>query len=74
MEYLNISELSEYIKISKSTIYKMTSQRRIPFIKSRGSKKLLFKREAIDDWLAGHYCPTKKELDNNISKILKQNK
>jgi excisionase family DNA binding protein len=69
MNYLNISELSEYIHLSSSAIYKMTSRRRIPYIKS--GKKLLFKRDAIDDWLAGHYFPTKEEIDNSITNILK---
>jgi excisionase family DNA binding protein len=69
INYLTIDELSEYIHLSSSSIYKKTSQRQIPFIKT--GKKLLFKRDAIDDWLAGHYCPTQEEIANKTVNFLK---
>ena len=67
--YLNVQELSEYIHMSSSTIYKKSSQRKIPFIKV--GKTLLFQRDAIDDWLAGHYCPTQEEIANKTVNFLK---
>ncbi len=67
--YLNVQELSEYIHMSSSTIYKKSSQRKIPFIKV--GKTLLFQRDAIDDWLAGHYCPTQEEIANQTVNFLK---
>ncbi len=70
--YMNVNELSEYINLSTSTIYKKTSARLIPYIKS--GKKLLFKKDAIDDWLNEHYFESKSEITNNISYILKQTK
>jgi excisionase family DNA binding protein len=47
--YLTVNDLSEYLHLSRSTIYKKTSARLIPYIKS--GKKLLFEKEAIDEWL-----------------------
>ena len=70
--YLTIDDLSEYIHLSRSTIYKKTSARLIPYIKS--GKKLLFKKDAIDEWLNEHYFESKSEITNNISNILKQTK
>ena len=69
--YLGIDDLTEYIKLSKSSIYKMTMDNRIPFIKT--GKKLLFKKEAIDQWLEQYAQPTVTELKNNSCNILKSN-
>ena len=68
-DYLSIDELSEYINLSNSTIYKKTHLRTIPFIKT--GKKLLFKKEAIDEWLQQHTHDTMSDLQNNIVGFLK---
>jgi excisionase family DNA binding protein len=68
-KYLRIDELSEYIKLSRSSIYKMTMGNKIPFIKT--GKKLLFNQEAIDQWLEQFAQPTVQELKNNSVNILK---
>lgn len=70
--YLNVNELSEYIHMSSSSIYKKTSLRQIPFIKS--GKKLLFKRDAIDDWLDQHAYQTVGDIQESITGFLKPSK
>ena len=72
MAYFNLNELTSYIKMSKSSAYKLTMANQIPFIK-RG-KKLLFKKEAIDQWLEQYAQPTVQELKNNCINLLKTNK
>jgi DNA binding domain, excisionase family len=47
---LTAKEVAEYLRLSKSTIYKMTSQRIIPFIKLNNGK-VLFKLSDINAWL-----------------------
>lgn len=69
MNYLNVKQLAEYIKLSESTIYKGVMRNRIPFIKANG--KLLFRQETIDQWLDKHSHATVAELTNNISEFLK---
>ena len=69
MIYLCVSELAEYIKLSKSTIYKGTMSHRIPHIKA--GKKLLFDREAIDEWLQKFNQPTVEEIAADINSLLK---
>ena len=69
MSYLNVTELSEYIHLSSSTIYKKTHFQTIPFIKT--GKKLLFKKEAIDEWLQQHTHDTVSDLQNNLVGFLK---
>jgi excisionase family DNA binding protein len=66
--YLRIDELTVYIKMSKSSIYKLTMQNKIPFIKSG---VLLFEKEAIDQWLEQYAQPTAHELKKNSANILK---
>ena len=70
--YLSVTELSEYIHLSRSTIYKKTHLRTIPFIKT--SKKLLFKKEIIDEWLQQHTHDTVSDLQNNLVGFLKQSR
>lgn len=48
-EVLNIDELSTYINMAKSTIYKKVQGDKIPYIKK--GKMLYFNREAINVWL-----------------------
>jgi excisionase family DNA binding protein len=69
MSYLTLDELKDYIKMSKSTIYKWCSNGQIPYIKT--GKLLLFKKDAIDLWLEQFNVPTKLQVGQNISKLLK---
>jgi excisionase family DNA binding protein len=46
---LTIDELSSYLKIPKSTLYKLVREGRVPFQKV--GRHLRFHRESIDDWL-----------------------
>lgn len=69
MSYLTLDELKDYIKMSKSTIYKWCSNGQIPYIKT--GKLLLFKKDAIDLWLEQFNVPTKLHVGQNISKLLK---
>ena len=68
-DYLSVNELSQYINLSSSAIYKKTSARLIPFTKS--GKKLLFKKVAIDEWLEQHAQETLSEMQKKIIDLLK---
>lgn len=72
MKYLNLKEVAEYLRKSKSSIYKWCSSSQIPYIKS--GKNLLFSKDEIDRWLELRSVPTKEEVGNSICKLLKQNK
>lgn len=47
---LNFQETSQYLEISSSHLYKLTSKRAVPHFCPNG-KKLYFKREELDQWL-----------------------
>ena len=48
--YMNVNQLSEYLKISKSNIYKRTTNGTIPVIKM--NKRVIFDRVEIDKWMS----------------------
>jgi len=47
--YLDVKELSEYLGVSKHTIYSWTSMQKIPFVKMGGLVK--FDIKAIEKWI-----------------------
>ena len=49
---MNITEASLYIGLQVDTIYRMVSQRRIPFVKV--GRRTLFDVRLLDDWLDRH--------------------
>ena len=48
-DVLTIMELSEYLKISRSTLYKLVRERKIPCQKI--GRHWRFRKESIDRWL-----------------------
>jgi excisionase family DNA binding protein len=48
-ERLNLIEAAQYLGITKSTMYKFTHTRKIPYYKF--GKYVFFKTKEIDDWL-----------------------
>jgi excisionase family DNA binding protein len=47
--FLNVQELTEYIHMSESYVYKMVSKQSIPHIKL--GTRTLFERSQIDNWV-----------------------
>jgi excisionase family DNA binding protein len=65
-QFIDIDAAAEMVGKKKTTIYKLTSQNKMPFIK-RGSK-LLFDIEALREWLTGNSSRKRKSQDNEIEK------
>jgi len=51
-EVMTIEELADYLKISKSTLYKLVQDGGMPAQKV--GKRWRFHKHAIDEWLKGH--------------------
>jgi excisionase family DNA binding protein len=58
---MGVKELSEYLKLSDSAIYKLTFTNQIPHYKS--GKKLYFKKVDIDKWLDTKRIKTIDEIE-----------
>ncbi|MHB8579445.1 MAG: helix-turn-helix domain-containing protein [Ignavibacteriaceae bacterium] len=52
---LNFNQAAQYLSISHSHLYKLTSQRKIPFHKPTGKYLYFFKSE-LDKWIQGTWC------------------
>ncbi len=69
--YLSLEEAATFLKVCKSTLYKKTSLRVIPFCKP-GGKLILFLREDLEEYLSKNWFQTKlaieKMAEDNIIK------
>lgn len=70
---LNFNEACQYLNVSLSHLYKLTSSRQIPHFCPQG-KKLYFKREELDQWLLRNRQSTNKELEVVIDEELSNSK
>jgi len=56
-DILTISDAAEYLNLSKSALYKMTSKLAIPFYKV--GKKIYFKHTELLEWIEKHRAKTR---------------
>jgi excisionase family DNA binding protein len=68
-EALSFSEACEYLEISSSHLYKLTSTDTIPHYKPNG-KKIYFKRTEIDNWLLSNRSASKSEIEQQAANYL----
>ena len=61
-DVLNFSETCQYLDISESHLYKLTSRKQVPHFCPQG-KKLYFNRHELDLWLQQNKQTTKDEID-----------
>lgn len=68
---LTLDEAVKYLNVSKSFLYKMTSNRKISFTKPNGGK-LYFHKSALDNWMLQNEFKSiqdlKQEIDEHIRK------
>jgi len=71
-DVLNMEEACQYLRLSKSHMYKLTSQRAIPHFCPEG-KRLYFKREELDQWLLRNRIDSKEEIQTMAADYLINN-
>lgn len=64
-EIMDIDECSSFLGLSKSTIYKQTAARTLPFYKM--AKKIWFKRTELIEWATRNRHKTVEEIENELS-------
>jgi excisionase family DNA binding protein len=70
-EMLTLDETASFMGVSKSMLYKMSSNRGIPIYKPTG-KKLFFKREDILEFLTQNRVKSQKEIEQEaINYVIK---
>lgn len=60
---LNFSEACNYVNVSKSQMYRLTSNKEIPHYKPR-AKMIYFNREELDEWLLQNRVSTAEEIQS----------
>lgn len=68
-EILTLDETADYLNLSKSALYKMTSKKEIPFY-NPGGKKIYFKKTEIESWVFSKKSDSIEEIDDEINSYL----
>jgi excisionase family DNA binding protein len=68
-EVLTFSEATDYLSVSSSHLYKLTSGNIIPFYKPN-NKKIFFKRSELDAWLTSNRVEPNSEIEDKANAYL----
>lgn len=63
-KYLTSKAAAEYLGLKINYLYKLTSQRLIPFYSPTG-RHIIFDREDLDAWVRAAKVPSQSELEAN---------
>ena len=65
--FMSFKEALAFLKVSKSTLYKMTSGHQIPFYKPKNGL-IYFKQSELEDWLERGRIATNEEITKEAAK------
>lgn len=71
-EVLTLDEAAQYIGMTTSALYKLTSSRKIPFSKPNG-KNCFFRRIELEEWLMSNPVATDIELNSRAQAYVMKN-
>jgi excisionase family DNA binding protein len=66
-EVLTLREAAQYMGVSESHVYFLTSSRKIPHFKSPTGKMIYFNREELIKWLQSCRVATNEELEQRAN-------
>ncbi|HEU4575740.1 MAG TPA: helix-turn-helix domain-containing protein [Chitinophagaceae bacterium] len=72
-QVLNFNEACQYLDISQSHLYKLTSTKQVPHFCPQG-KRLYFKRTELDEWLQRNRKSAADEIDQAAADYIIRNK
>lgn len=64
-EILNFDEASVYLRMSKSTLYKLTSKKEIPHYKP--NRYIYFERVELDKWIRAAAVKSEEQLNDQVN-------
>lgn len=70
-EILTIEEAAEMLGLSTSRLYKMTSNKEVPYYKP-GGKKIYLKRRDLEDWILNSRVSADSEEDEKLNAYLQK--
>lgn len=72
-EVLTLDEVARYTGMKKSSLYKLTSEQKIPHYKPNG-KNCFFRRTELEDWLTTNPVATVADLNGRAQAYCMRNK
>lgn len=72
-ELLTLDEAEQYTGLTKSYLYKLTSNKVIPHFKPNG-KMIYIKREVLDEWMMSNPVASETELNSKAQAYCTKNK
>lgn len=72
-EVLTLDEVARYTGMKKSSLYKLTAEKKIPHYKPNG-KNCFFKRTELEDWLTTNPVATVADLNGRAQAYCMRNK
>ncbi len=72
-EILTLEEGADYLCLSKSALYKLTSKREIPFY-NPGGKKIYFKKSELENWVLNSKTISSEEIEIEMNTYLGRTK
>ena len=70
--FLNALEAAEFLRLSITTVYTMTSKRLIPFFKK--GKKLYFRRDDLVKWMETGRCKDQQQIREEALQYVQNHK
>lgn len=70
-ELLNLEEACEFLRLSRSTVYKMTHLRIIPYYKP-GGRYIYFERSELEKWIRSCPVHAENQLDEEVTKYIQE--
>lgn len=67
-DVLGMQEASNYLKLSKGTLYRLTMDRQIPHYKM--GKRNYFRKEELDKWINRGKVKTQEDIENEASEFV----
>lgn len=71
-EIMSIEDAMLYLNLAKATLYRMTAQNELPFIKK--SRKIYFNRTDLEKWLLEGRQKTRAEIQADASEFIQSQK
>jgi excisionase family DNA binding protein len=71
-EILTFKEATEFLSLSKSALYKMTSKREIPFY-TPGGKMIYFRKSELESWIFSGRVSSSEDFNTEVETYLSRN-
>ena len=68
-ELYDFEEACQYLGVSNSHLYKLTSQKKIPYYQPTG-KKVYFKKSEIDSWITKSKIADENSIEDKVNEYL----